>query len=209
MKTTADKLLTLTAGDLMTRNVVRLPETIPLREAAELLVNNQVGGAPVVDPQGRCVGVLSATDFLRLAVKRNILTEPLSSPLPRTCSFWVKQKTSDGHEVHVCTLPPGVCPLQVKQKMPGEKELLICREPHCVLLDWQAVELEKLPADEVRNYMTHDPVMVKEDLSIRALAMLMIDAHIHRVVVIDEQQNPIGIVSGTDLLAALAYAEDE
>jgi CBS-domain-containing membrane protein len=32
----------------------------------------------------------------------------------------------------------------------------------------------------------------------------MIDAHIHRVVVIDEEGKPIGIVSATDVLAVVA-----
>jgi CBS domain-containing protein len=37
----------------------------------------------------------------------------------------------------------------------------------------------------------------------------MIDAHIHRIVVVDEGQRPIGVVTGTDILAAVAYAENE
>jgi CBS domain-containing protein len=35
---------------------------------------------------------------------------------------------------------------------------------------------------------------------------MMIDAHIHRVIVVDEEERPIGIVSNTDVLAALAYS---
>jgi CBS-domain-containing membrane protein len=112
-------LLALTAGDLMTRDVVRLAKEMPLREAARLLVQNQIGGAPVVDAQGRCVGVLPATDFLRLSEKRAGVTRPTSSPLPITCSFQAKHRTPDGQEMMLCTLPPGVCPIQVKQEGPG------------------------------------------------------------------------------------------
>jgi len=36
---------------------------------------------------------------------------------------------------------------------------------------------------------------------------MMIDAHIHRVIVVDEQQRPVGVVSSTDILSAVAYAE--
>jgi CBS domain-containing protein len=36
------------------------------------------------------------------------------------------------------------------------------------------------------------------------LARAMLDAHIHRVIVVDELQRPIGIVSTTDILAAVA-----
>jgi CBS domain-containing protein len=202
-------LLAVTAGDLMSRDLVRLTPEMPLREAAGLLLHHRVGGAPVVDGDGRCVGVLSATDFLRLGARRGDINALASPPLPITCPFQVKHTTLDGGELILCDLPPGVCPIQGKQKDRDGKELLVCREPHCVLADWQIVELEKLPTDEVRNYMTADPVTVPKDTPIRVLARQMIDAHIHRVIVVDEGKRPIGIVSSTDVLAAVAYAEDE
>jgi DNA-binding protein Fis len=96
MRVASTPLLTLTAADLMTRAVVRLPEEMPLRDAARLLLQNQIGGAPVVDAQGRCVGVLSAIDFLRLAEKRGDVTKPASPPLPVTCCFQEKHRRPDG-----------------------------------------------------------------------------------------------------------------
>ncbi len=115
----------------------------------------------------------------------------------------------DGKEVTLCTLPPGVCPMQVKQAdAPGE-QLLVCSQPNCVLVDWQVVDVEKLPDDEVRHFMTADPVTVRADAPIRTLARMMIDAHIHRVIVVDAMRKLVGIVSSTDLLAALAYTGDE
>jgi predicted transcriptional regulator len=41
------------------------------------------------------------------------------------------------------------------------------------------------------------------------MARQMIDAHIHRTIVVHGNQKSIGIVSSTDLLAAVAYAEDD
>jgi predicted transcriptional regulator len=38
------------------------------------------------------------------------------------------------------------------------------------------------------------------------LARMMIDAHIHRLIVVDDAGRPAGVVSSTDLLAALAAA---
>jgi predicted transcriptional regulator len=35
----------------------------------------------------------------------------------------------------------------------------------------------------------------------------MLDAHIHRLIVVDSADHPIGVVSTTDILAAIAYAE--
>jgi CBS domain-containing protein len=199
----------LNAGDLMSADVIRLPEKMPLRDAARMLLQNQIGGAPVVDAKGQCVGVFSAIDFLRLSEMREDATRPSSAPLPITCSFQVKHRTSEGNNVILCTLPPGVCPIQVKQEMPGGEKLTVCSQPHCVLTDWQVVDVEKLPTDEVRQFMTPDPIAAHSATSIRVLARMMIDAHIHRVIVVDAERKPIGVVSSTDLLAALAYGDIE
>jgi CBS-domain-containing membrane protein len=71
------------------------------------------------------------------------------------------------------------------------------------------VEVEKLPTDQVRGFMTANPVTTQPATSIRVLARMMIDAHIHRIIVVDEKRRPIGIVSSTDVLAALAYTDGE
>jgi CBS-domain-containing membrane protein len=36
---------------------------------------------------------------------------------------------------------------------------------------------------------------------------MMLDAHIHRILVVDHDGKPVGIVSSTDILAALARGE--
>jgi CBS domain-containing protein len=207
MRAKSKLLQALTAADLMKPDVVRLLEEMPLRDAARLLLRNQIGGAPVVDAQGKCVGVFSAIDFLRLSEMRADATRPTAPPLPITCSFQTKHRTSDGREVTLCTLPPGVCPIQVKQEGPGGEKLIVCSQPHCVLVDWQVVDVEKLPTDEVRRFMTPDPVTAQPATSIRVLARMMIDAHIHRIIVVNEERRPIGVVSSTDVLAALAYSD--
>jgi CBS domain-containing protein len=194
---------------MMSPDLILLTETMPLREAARLLLQKQVGGAPVVDAVGRCVGILSTADFHRLAVQRADVTKPLAPPLPITCPFQVKHRLRDGAEATCCTLPPGVCPIQVQQKDEEGKDVLLCSQPHCVLTDWQVVDVEQLPADEVRHSMTADPVTVRPETPIRDLARWMLDAHIHRLVVVDEGQRPVGIVTSTDLLAAMAYAKRE
>jgi CBS domain-containing protein len=55
-----------TARDLMARNLVTLvPETL-LFDAIAILLGNDISGAPVVDRDGRLVGLLSEFDCLRV-----------------------------------------------------------------------------------------------------------------------------------------------
>lgn len=49
----------------MTRDVVTLSPDMTLEVAAERLVQRAISGAPVVDSEGRLVGILSESDILR------------------------------------------------------------------------------------------------------------------------------------------------
>lgn len=53
-----------TVEDVMTRQVITVLPTTPLREVARLLVERGVSGLPVVDEQGAVVGVVSEGDLL-------------------------------------------------------------------------------------------------------------------------------------------------
>jgi CBS-domain-containing membrane protein len=151
-------LMSLTASELMSAAVMAVSEEMSLPTAAHLLAQAHVTGAPVVNSQGKCVGVISSSDFLRWADK------------------------SRRHEV-VHDAASELC------------------------LPWQLVEPEHLPCEAVRNFMTRDPVVVAPHTTIGSLARMMIDAHIHRLIVVDSAGRPTGIISSTDVLAAVARAD--
>ncbi|MEW6487045.1 MAG: CBS domain-containing protein [Thermodesulfobacteriota bacterium] len=54
----------LRARDVMTFPVVTVEPDTPLHEVAERMAREGVSGVPVVDAEGRAVGVVSETDFL-------------------------------------------------------------------------------------------------------------------------------------------------
>jgi predicted transcriptional regulator len=56
----------LTARDLMTKNLLLFSPEQTLLEAIENLIKWRVSGAPVVDEDGRMVGMLSELDCLRM-----------------------------------------------------------------------------------------------------------------------------------------------
>jgi CBS domain-containing protein len=131
--------------------VVTIPQGTTLREAARLLHRSDISGAPVVDAEWRCLGVLSASDFVTWA----------------------------GNE----------------------------RQEVSFLAPWgELVYVEDCPDDEIGHYMTVQPVTVAPATPIGELAEKMIDAHIHRLLVVADGDRPCGIVTGTDVLAAVARA---
>jgi CBS domain-containing protein len=58
---------TRTVGELMTRDVLTVPETMTASELARFLSEHEISGAPVVGPTGTLVGVVSTADLARLA----------------------------------------------------------------------------------------------------------------------------------------------
>lgn len=65
MRGILERLRSLRVSDLMTKGVVQLRAWQPMGEVAALFRSREISAAPVVDEQGRCVGILSATDFLQ------------------------------------------------------------------------------------------------------------------------------------------------
>jgi len=70
---------TLTAADIMTREVVTVPPDASLREVANLLVERNISGVPVVSREGELLGIVSETDLIN-SEKRRVR-------LPRTSLF--------------------------------------------------------------------------------------------------------------------------
>ena len=72
MPALAKPFLALVARDLMNGEVTTIPRDMGMQAAARWLEQMHVSGAPVVDEQGRCVGVLSSHDFVACcAANRN------------------------------------------------------------------------------------------------------------------------------------------
>jgi CBS domain-containing protein len=149
--------LALTAADLMTVPVLTIPHEMCLREAARLLSGSHISGAPVVDDQGRCIGVLSSSDFVTWA----------------------------GGD--------------------GQATRAEAQKVTCFIAPWgELIDIEEAADSEMRHYMTAEPIVVGGGTLIGELAQRMVDNHIHRVLVVNDHESPHGIVTSTDILAAVA-----
>jgi CBS-domain-containing membrane protein len=143
-----------TAEDLMSRDVLFIPCRLSVRAAAHRLAQAGVSGAPVVDEEGRCLGVLTKTDLVRY-LDQGPAPSPTSADLD-------------------------------------------------VFADWQVMDLDALPADDVTRFMTTRVVTAAPSTLIGDLARLMCSSHIHRVLIVEGPGKVVGIVSSLDVLAALA-----
>jgi len=69
------------------------------------------------------------------------------------------------------------------------------------------LEHADLLTEQVQDWMSTDPVSVGIESSVQFAAQLILRNRVHRLVVLDEQQRAVGVVSTMDLLAA--YVEGD
>ncbi|MDO8886021.1 CBS domain-containing protein [Candidatus Oleimmundimicrobium sp.] len=62
------------AKDIMEANVITIHENTSVKEAAQILLDNKIGGAPVVDDDGDVVGMVTEDDLIMRDVKLNFPT---------------------------------------------------------------------------------------------------------------------------------------
>lgn len=155
MKRTEKQFHALTVGDVMSCALVVLPQKMSVATAARLLHDEQTPAAPVTDGRARCIGVLSAADFLRWAAEGGNRDEQGGDPTAGVCS------------------------------------------------DWQVVDEKSSGRDEVRRYMMGNPLLVKKDTRIAEIVDAFLGPRPRPVVVVDEAQRPLGVVSRKELLSAL------
>lgn len=74
-----------TAADLMTREVLTVHQDLGVRELADFLEENEISGAPVVDEDGKPIGVVTVTDIAERGA-----AEPDVAPDRSNPSFFVR-----------------------------------------------------------------------------------------------------------------------
>ena len=55
-------------SDIMTKNPITIPSDYTIDEAAQILLEHKLSGAPVVDDKGQIVGIITQTDIFRVLV---------------------------------------------------------------------------------------------------------------------------------------------
>lgn len=143
---------TLCASDVMIADPICVEPSATLRQLARILDEYDISGAPVVDPQGRVIGVVSKTDLIRRCAQGIV-------DVPPALLFEVLGEQSD-EEAELIPEP------------------LVC----------------------VQDFMSEDPLTVAPETSAESVARIMFESRVHRVIVVDDDRMPLGVITSLDLL---------
>ena len=174
----------LTVRDLMNSSVVTVGPDLTVRQLARLLADEEISGAPVVDGNGTLVGVVSATDVVRLAAEDTDI-HVAESALPAD-----RVVLPDPDEDEESDPDPYGFFLPEDSPFAGGR-----------LLD-QFAETE-LDSVSVADIMTPVAFSVGPDDTVKELADFLMRGRIHRAVVIEDARL-LGIVTSGDVLRAVA-----
>lgn len=174
----------LTVRDIMNERVVTVGPDTTVRQLARLLADEEISGAPVVDGNGTLLGVVSATDVVRLAAEdADIHVASSALPADRVSIPDPEVDEEPDPDPYGFFLPED-------SPFAGER-----------LLD-QFAETE-LDAVAVADIMTPVTFSVDPEDSLKELADFLVRGRIHRAVVV-RHDRLLGIVTSGDVLRAVA-----
>lgn len=181
-----------TVRDIMQPDVTTVPPGLSVRELSRILADRGISGAPVVTVGGRLLGVVSASDVVRMAAEAGHLGEDLG-PLRLQAGgarVWDRSWGSDEDPLDDDVGPYG------DFFLPEEATSFLPFEPGGP---------GDGPFDEmtVEDIMTPVPFTVTPETGIRELAGFLRRGRIHRAVV-TEDDTLVGIVTTMDILTAVA-----
>lgn len=168
-----------TVADIMQQDVIAIREDATVRELVQLLDEEGISGAPVLDSAEKIRGVVSRTDVIRLAAR--------APEVPVSEAFWegvgVDLGAQDEDDPDAYFLAPESSVVMV----PGSGAF------------------EGLPLDEtpVRDIMTPVAFNVEPEMLIWECARFLVKGRIHRALVVDDGRL-VGIVTAFDILRVVA-----
>ena len=162
MNSAIERLLCLRVCDVMKTDVVTIHEDMTMCQAATEFDKHGITGAPVVDHAGKCVGILSVSDFARREQEQARAGESLG--------FGFEHKVKTGES------------------------------PICI---------ESLQEDRVSEHMSPVVQTISQDTPIMNAARVLLAEHIHRLVIVDEDLRPAGVLTSLDIVACMVAAVEE
>jgi predicted transcriptional regulator len=159
MNISTDRLASLKVADAMAAQLVTVTANSTMAEAADVLCMHKITGAPVINELGKCVGVLSGTDFIH----------------------------SKAEDAYADRFSPCLHRSEVDR----------------------SYAIGEVRNDLVRKHMHPAVKTIGVETPLLEAARNMCREHIHRLIVVDEDAKPVGILTTLDLVATLIGVAEE
>ncbi len=220
-------------SEVMTREVVTIGLDVSLGQAAKLMVERHLKRLPVVNQEGKLVGILGRLDVLNTIAAVHLPEwHPEAHPVGEQATV-ADVMTPEVPTVHESATVEEIFELLVssahkrvvvvddqrrvvgiiadsdlisrvsRESWPGVVELLRARIPIARISGEARLHLQKLRAKSVRELMTREVITVHEKMPVASALALSAERRVKRLPVVDDQGRLLGIVGRTEMMRAL------
>ena len=176
----------LKVHDLMKKDVVTVRPEDSARALARVLADSEISGVPVVDNSGRVVGVVSATDLVRLAADEADVNLSAVSVRPNI------ERSPDPDADPDDAVEADAWGFFLPEDSPFQGSELLDQVPET-----------SFDTVSVADLMTPVTFAVGPNMPVAELCEFLVRGRIHRALVVDDDEL-MGIVTSQDVLKAVA-----
>jgi CBS domain-containing protein len=212
--------------EVMRRDVVQVHPDTPLRDLVELLIGQDYRAVPVVDASGRVVGIVTNGDLVErggLAMRLELLATVSRETIQQELVVLAAQgsTTADVMTREVVTVPSDLSVLEAARLMARRrlKRLPVVDAEQRLLGMVSRVDLlrtiaEGYPLPEQQPHLEHPAWLVADVLrrdvptvtlqaSFPEILDAIVSTRLNRVVVVDDQQRVVGLITDAELVRRL------
>jgi CBS domain-containing protein len=182
-------------SDYMTRTVITCLPSTTLLDVQELLAEHRIARVVVVDAKNRPIGIISEKDVINF-----LLSDQSMRGLDEIAAKDVA--SSDLIAIKPSASVEEAAEIMIRKKI--SSLVVMNNELEGIITKADVVTYLALTGSDssVGQYMTPNPITVKSSQSIFAVICLMLQHRISRVVVVDRESKPIGIITLADITLA-------
>jgi len=220
-------------SEVMTRQVVTVvPDTI-LGRAAKVMVEKHLKRLPVVDPDGKLVGILGRLDILntiaavhlpewhpeaRSAGPQATVADVMSREVPTvhesatieqifdllvSSSFKRVVVVDDKRHVAGIIADSDLISRLSRESWPGLIEILVSKVPFAKISGDARRHIQRLRAHSAKELMTREVITVRDKMPVASALALSAEKRVKRIPVVDGDGELVGIVGRTEMMRAL------
>jgi CBS domain-containing protein len=204
--------------DIMHYGVITVSEATSVSDMCRMMSDNRVSCVAVTDYSREIVGVVSSTDIIaagtratqggRFARAGLLMTTPLITvdaydPVQRAMEVMVEHHIHrvmvrlDGHVIGILSTTDIV--REIAKTVKGNPEAVYSRHERYEAGVHGSGE-SQVARETVYDVMTHGVLMIPLTLTLRETAKVMSEKEVHRVIVVSDEGEMIGVVAGFDIL---------
>jgi len=220
-------------SEVMTSEVCSVPPDMLLGRAARLMVEKHLKRLPVIDNEGKLVGIVARLDILntiaavhlpewhpeaRLADEQATVSDVMTRDVPEVHESASVEElfdllvssahkrvvvVDDRRRVVGIIADSDLISRVSRESWPGIVEMLVSKVPIAKISGAARQHLQKLRARNARDLMTRNVITVRDKMPVASALAISAERRVKRLPVVDAEGELVGIVGRTEMMRAL------